>query len=94
MDLSIEVLRRVRDDEWAERSSEYTARSGRNFARFIDELFWPGRELLMHLKNRSSAISITDEDISRLTDRFECVYEVSEDSDALQPPDGTTPQRF
>lgn len=40
----------------------------------------------MILKNRSSAISITDEDIRELTDRFEVAYAVGEDPDAIPPP--------
>jgi hypothetical protein len=40
----------------------------------------------MILKNRSPVISITDEDISELTDRFDIVYAVGEDPDAIQPP--------
>jgi hypothetical protein len=40
----------------------------------------------MILKNRSSAISITDEDIRELTDRFEVVYAVADDPDAIPPP--------
>jgi len=47
----------------------------------------------MILKNRSPVISITDEDISKLTDRFEIVYAVGEDPDAIQPPPDAITQR-
>ncbi len=40
----------------------------------------------MILKNRSSAISITDEDIRELTERFEVVYAVADDPEAIPPP--------
>jgi len=47
---------------------------------------WPVRELRMILKNRSPAISITIEGISKLTERFKIVYEVHDDPSAIQPP--------
>jgi hypothetical protein len=94
LDLGIQIVRRFEGELWVKRSREYTARSGRNFARFIDELFWPQRELIMQLKKRSSAISFTDEDVSALTDRYQCVYDIHSDHDAVQPPDGATVQRF
>jgi hypothetical protein len=40
----------------------------------------------MILKNRSSAISITEEDIRRLTERFEVVYVVADDPEAIPAP--------
>ena len=65
---------------------EYAAASGRSFSAFPDRLFWPARELRMILKNRSPAISITGEDIRKLTGRFEIVYTVRDDPDASPPP--------
>jgi hypothetical protein len=65
---------------------EYARASGRSFSAFPDRLFWPARELRMILKNRSPAIRITDEDVRELTDRFEVVYAVGEDPDAIPPP--------
>ena len=47
----------------------------------------------MILKNRSPAISITDEDISKITDRFEVVYAVADDPDAIPPPPDAMPER-
>ena len=38
------------------------------------------------MKNRSSAISITDEDVRKLTDRFEVAYAVGDDPNAIPPP--------
>jgi hypothetical protein len=40
----------------------------------------------MILKNRSPAVSITNEDVRRLTDRFQVVYAVGEDPSAIPPP--------
>jgi hypothetical protein len=87
LDLAITVVRRETDgDRYVNQVLEYAHASGRNFGSFIDELFWPRRELQMILKKRSPAISITNEDVSKLTDRFRSVYEVYEDPDAIPPP--------
>lgn len=87
LDLAVTVVRRETDGErFVEKVLEYSRASGRSFGSFIDELFWPRRELQMILKKRSPAISITSEDISKLTDRFHTVYEVSEDPNAIPPP--------
>ena len=47
---------------------------------------WPARELILILKNRSPAISITHEDIGKLTQDYKIVYTVRDDPSAIQPP--------
>ena len=42
----------------------------------------------MILKNRSPAISITEEEIRRLTERFKVVYDIADDPEAIPPPAG------
>lgn len=87
LDLAVSVVRRETDgDRHVERVLEYAEASGRSFGVFIEQLFWPSRELIMILKNRSPAISITKEDISKLTDRFKIVYTIRDDPRAIQPP--------
>ena len=49
----------------------YARASGRRFGAFHELIYWPDRELRMILKNRSPAISITDEDASPLAGRLE-----------------------
>lgn len=53
----------------------YADNSGRRFNTFYDRLSWASREPFLFLKNRSSAIKITVEDVRRLTDRWEVVYQ-------------------
>lgn len=64
----------------------YARASGRNFKSYFDELVWPQQELLLFLKNRSAAINMTNEDLSRITDRTRLVYSIEEDPGAIQPP--------
>jgi hypothetical protein len=87
LDLAVTVVRRETDgDRHVDHVLRYAKASGRNFRVFIEQLFWPSRELILILKNRSPAISITNEDIGKLTDRFKIVYTVHDDPSAIQPP--------
>jgi len=89
LDVAVSTVRRdTSGQRYVDRVLEYAKASGRTFSAFHDRLFWPARELRMILKNRSSAISITDEDIRRLTDRFEVVYVTDSDPEAVPPPPG------
>jgi predicted nucleotidyltransferase len=89
LDLAVSTARRGTDGQrYVDKVLEYARASGRSFSAFHDRLFWPARELRMILKNRSSAISITDEDIRRLTDRFEVVYVTDSDPEAVPRPLG------
>jgi predicted nucleotidyltransferase len=93
LDLAVSTVRRDTDGErYVDRVLEYARTSGRSFSAFHDRLFWPARELRMILKNRSSAISITDEDIRKLTARFEVAYAVGDDPDAIPPPPDAVPE--
>ncbi|MGH3247716.1 MAG: hypothetical protein ACRDOI_16120 [Trebonia sp.] len=87
LDLAVSAVRRdTAGERYVDKVLEYTRASGRSFSAFHDRLFWPARELRMILKNRSSVISITDEDIRKLTDRFEVAYTVGDDPEAIPPP--------
>lgn len=75
-------MRRETDGkQYVDKVLAYAQASGRHFSAFQERLFWPARELRMILKNRSPAISITDEDIREPIDRLEIVYAVGDDPD-------------
>jgi hypothetical protein len=101
LDLAVTAVRReTNGDRYVDQVLACARASGRSFGTFIEELFWPARELRMILKNRSPAISITNEDISKLTDRgsgsgrrFEIVYTVGDDSGAIPPPPDAMTER-
>jgi len=94
LDLAVTAVRRETDgDRYVDQVLAYARASGRSFSTFIEELLWPARELRMILKNRSPAISITNEDISKLTDRFEIVYTVGDDPGAIPPPPDAMTER-
>lgn len=73
VDLQLVHVTRPSPDENIKLS--YANSSGRSFPTFIDKLFWAEKEMRQILKNRSPFISLTDEDISRITDRWKVVYE-------------------
>jgi predicted nucleotidyltransferase len=93
LDLALSTVRRdTNRQRYVDKVLEYARASGRSFSAFHDQLFWPARELRMILKNRSPAISITDEDIRKLTDRFQVAYAVGDDPEAIPPPPDAVPE--
>ena len=64
----------------------YARASGRRFSGYIDELFYPERDLVLTLRNRSAAISLTTEDLARITDQTRVVYSIETDPGAIPPP--------
>lgn len=60
---------------------DYAYATDRRFNTIVDALGWGEREAILYLRNRSARISITTEDLGRLTDRKQCVY--SRDSPAV-----------
>lgn len=94
LDLAVSMVFRETDGHrCTERTLAYARASGRSFPDFVDQLYWPQTELIRILKNRSTAINITTEDLTALTDTFRCVYRVGDDPGAIQPPPGAPVQR-
>ena len=52
----------------------YGRASGRTFASFLDMMLWPKKEAIQHLRNRSTALNITTEDVRTLTDKIRVIY--------------------
>lgn len=93
LDINITILRRITQDDYMERTLAYANASGRRFNDMIERMTWPQRELTLLLKNRSTAISITSEDLAQLTERSHNVYRIEDDPDAIQPPADAMIQR-
>jgi hypothetical protein len=83
VDIELTYGRRITDPKVL---SAYARASGRSFNTYVDQLMWPLTELVQHLKNRSAFLNITTEDIALLTDRFDTIYSVDADPDAVPPP--------
>jgi hypothetical protein len=64
----------------------YGTASGHSFSTFTDHLLWPGREAVLILKNRSTAINITMENIDELTDKTKIIYSMATDETCPPPP--------
>lgn len=62
--------------EFVQTVLDYAAASGRTFGSFTACLFWPQKEAVLALKNRSPVISITTEDVRSLTDRWQVIYQL------------------
>ena len=85
LDLSIRILRRYAYEQYNELRQQQVRESGRTFKSFMDELFWPQRNLISTLKARTATIKITGEDVSLLTDRYKLVYSLASDVRAVPP---------
>ena len=83
VDIELTYGRRITDQK---AMSDYTRASGRSFNTYMDQLLWPQTELVQHLKKRSAFINITLEDITRITDRFDTIYSIDGDAQAVPPP--------
>jgi hypothetical protein len=95
LDLAVSAIRRESDrDLYVRKVLAYARASGRRFGAFHELIYWPDQELRMVLKNRSPAISITDQDTSSLAGRRELIYAVSEDPDAIAPAPDVKSQRL
>jgi predicted nucleotidyltransferase len=79
-DLDLAIVTRDRPaahslaDDLSKRSLDYADASGRQFNSFFDRLGWAQREVVQILRNRIAAISITRNDVSTFTNRWEIVY--------------------
>ncbi|EMY33000.1 hypothetical protein D477_017252 [Arthrobacter crystallopoietes BAB-32] len=84
VDVELSFGMRTRDHKTI---SAYTRASGRYFRSFMEELMWPQRELVQYLKNRSTAVNVTLENIDHITDRSVTIYSIANDTTAVPPPD-------
>lgn len=84
-DVDVELSFGMRTTDHA-RISAYNRASGKVFRSFMDEISWPQRELVQQLKNRSTAINVTLENIDNITDQSVTIYAITEDTSAAPPP--------
>ncbi|XVV05937.1 hypothetical protein ACQPW3_11315 [Actinosynnema sp. CA-248983] len=90
LDVALEVVRRAPHDDFIQRRNAITAAADRYFGTYVEQLLYPLRQLVLFLRDRKSAISLTSEDISQLTDRSSVAYDITTDSEAEQPYEGAT----
>jgi hypothetical protein len=83
VDVELSIGQRTRDQE---KIHAYTRSSGRSFRSFWAEVTWPQTELVQLLKNKSTALNITLENIDHITDRSQVVYAINDDPGAVPPP--------
>lgn len=83
VDVELSFGMRTRDHT---RISAYARASGKAFRSFMAEVTWPQVDLVQRLKNRSTAINITLEDIDNITDRSVTIYTIADDTSAVPAP--------
>jgi hypothetical protein len=79
LDLSLTSRLRRTDQKSQEALLRYGAASGRAFSNYSQQLGWPHTELGQILKNRSPYIHLHTEDLTKLTDRQEIVFELTQE---------------
>jgi hypothetical protein len=84
VDVELSIGQRIRDQE---KIRAYTRSSGRTFRSVWAEVTWPQTELVQRLKNKSTALNITLENIDHITDQSQVVYAIDDDPGAAPPPD-------
>jgi predicted nucleotidyltransferase len=79
-DLDLMVKHRARREEFKDSKvlRGYARASGRRFGTFLDELYWPERELMTTLRARSGYLNVHTEDVSEFTDEVKVVYRYDE----------------
>lgn len=83
VDIELTYGRRITDQRAL---STHARACGRAFGTYVDQVTWPSTELFLHPKKRSAFINITLEDFPRITDRFETIYSIDGDPQAVPPP--------
>lgn len=83
VDVELSFGMHIRDHQ---KISAYARASRSTFDSFMGELFWPQKELIQKLRNRSTAINITTENIDNITDNARIVYSIKEDPGAVPAP--------
>jgi predicted nucleotidyltransferase len=85
IDVAVKLCRKVEGDEFTKRRDErikLALRSGRTFSNFIDQLYWPHREVWLALTSRKKGLSLHDEDSDEILKKteFEIVYNYNDQS--------------
>lgn len=73
-DLDVALVLEEREEGSSAWGPDYTYRSGRRFASFVDELAWPRAEPALACRAGSPYINVHLEDVTRFTDRWAIVY--------------------
>jgi hypothetical protein len=58
LDVSLTFYRKNPGDDFVEQCRRAARRSGRHFGSYFDELFWPEKQVLLYLKQRSRTYSL------------------------------------
>ena len=83
VDVEVNLARRVSH----EALMTYGREADKSFGSYIDMIFWSQTEFKQKLRNRSTALNITTEDVGRFTDNVRTVYDITEDSEACPVPE-------
>ncbi|HEV8082689.1 MAG TPA: hypothetical protein VGP55_05780 [Chitinophagaceae bacterium] len=65
LDVAVKLVKKVTGDEFKFKNEErirFAYKNGRTFSNFIDQIYWPYREVMLQLKTRKKGLSLHEED--------------------------------
>lgn len=75
LDVGIKLVRKVEGEEflaWNKKRISIALKGGRRFSNYIDEIYWPFREVMLHLNTKKKGLSLHDEESDDVIKRTEC----------------------
>jgi hypothetical protein len=69
LDVGYKLIRRYTGDEFSvhnQKRIDYAKSTGKSFSSFVDEIFWPHKEVMLMLKNRQKGLSLHNEETDRV----------------------------
>lgn len=80
IDVAVKLGRKVEGDEFMKRNNERVKlafRWGRTFSNYVDQIYWPHREVWLALTTRKKGLSLHDEDSDEILKKteFKVVYQ-------------------
>jgi hypothetical protein len=85
VDVDVILARRASHDVLV----DYGRKADKTFGSYLEMIFWSQREFKQKLRNRSTALNLTTEDVGHFTDNVRTIYEIAHDPDACPVPAGT-----
>lgn len=80
IDVAVKLVRKFDGDKFMEENKKRThlaIQKGRTFSNYVEETYWPYREVMLLLKTKKKGLSLHDEDADEVVRKTECkvVYE-------------------
>lgn len=65
LDVAVKLVRKLTGDDFISKSNErinLAYKNGRTFSNYVEEIYWPNREVILQLKTRKKGLSLHDDE--------------------------------